>query len=387
MSPAIPNRSYYPSLDGLRGIAILCVISCHNYNFLPFFRFGWIGVDLFFVLSGFLITDILLKTKDHRNFLRNFYIRRSLRIFPLFYLFVILYFSIIPFLAEFHEQYIYFKQHWTMVWFHLINWLYIFHERPNHSLLLGHLWSLSLEEQFYFFWPFIFLIFKKIKHLALAVLLILLICIASRIFSWLYIESDYTNYTFQSMTRIDGLCIGSIIAIGRLQDKSSAQKKFLQFSGVVAVFFLSLAAFSKLTVIQIPYFRLLGYTMISVVFGIVTLIAIERKSRPARFLLESNILKYFGKISYSLYLFHWPVLVFCKMYIPEKLIQIDVSNTSSRFIVASLAFIISILASHLSYFLLEKRILELKDILTSEGFFPRLRQKLRESVFIRSAKQ
>jgi hypothetical protein len=80
--PASHNRIYYPELDGLRGIAILLVIVFHNFGFINYFSFGWLGVDLFFVLSGFLITDILLRTADQPNYLKNFYIRRALRIAP-----------------------------------------------------------------------------------------------------------------------------------------------------------------------------------------------------------------------------------------------------------------------------------------------------------------
>jgi len=76
MNPATANRSYYPALNGLRGVAIILVLCCHHLRFIPHFEFGWVGVDLFFVLSGFLITDILLKTKENKNFLSNFYIRR-----------------------------------------------------------------------------------------------------------------------------------------------------------------------------------------------------------------------------------------------------------------------------------------------------------------------
>ena len=121
MKPATPHRSYYPALDGLRGIAILLVICCHNFDFLPYFKFGWIGVDLFFVLSGFLITDILLKTRDTKHFLRNFYIRRILKIFPLYYGVVLLFFVIAPALQKLHVQTTYYQINQPMLWLHLQN--------------------------------------------------------------------------------------------------------------------------------------------------------------------------------------------------------------------------------------------------------------------------
>src|SRR5512144_2577839 len=102
MKPTTSTRSYYPALDGLRGIAIILVICCHNFDFIPYLRFGWIGVDLFFVLSGFLITDILLQTRDDKNYLQNFYLRRILRIFPLYYGVLLLFFALAPALQALH---------------------------------------------------------------------------------------------------------------------------------------------------------------------------------------------------------------------------------------------------------------------------------------------
>src|SRR5215213_9370124 len=91
------NRAYYPSLDGLRGVASLLVVIYHNFGFINhYFFFGWLGLDIFFVLSGFLITDILLTTLNTKHYLRNFYVRRTLRVFPLYYASLILFLIVLP---------------------------------------------------------------------------------------------------------------------------------------------------------------------------------------------------------------------------------------------------------------------------------------------------
>src|SRR6476660_8253758 len=96
MQAAPAQRTHCPALDGLRGIAILLVVLYHNFGFNSYFNYGWLGVDLFFVLSGFLITDILLNTMNTKNYFRNFYARRVLRIFPLYYLSLFLFIIILP---------------------------------------------------------------------------------------------------------------------------------------------------------------------------------------------------------------------------------------------------------------------------------------------------
>src|SRR5258706_13117265 len=102
MRPGISNRNYYPALDGLRGVAILLVIFHHNFRFMNYFFFGWLGVDLFFVLSGFLITDILLNTVGSPGFLKNFYLRRVFRIFPVYYVALLICLFILPSVKSWH---------------------------------------------------------------------------------------------------------------------------------------------------------------------------------------------------------------------------------------------------------------------------------------------
>ena len=171
---------YYPALDGLRGIAILAVIFRHNFDFLQATKYGWIGVDLFFVLSGFLITGILLKTKTQKNYLATFFVRRILRIFPLYYGAIILFFVLAASAELLRDQYSFYFTNQGMVWFHLQNWLYITKSAPTHRGMFIHFWSLSLEEQFYLVWPFVMLARKQTRHLARLTIIILLASIVFR---------------------------------------------------------------------------------------------------------------------------------------------------------------------------------------------------------------
>ena len=136
-------------LDGFRGLAILLVI---GYHYLNFFSFGWTGVDLFFVLSGFLITGKLVESLDADHYFRNFYIKRILRIVPLYYFILLLFFVLIPFLLpslvsisfnELQHEQIYY---WTFV----VNIYDAIHGWPQNVTLI-HFWSLACEIQFYLF--------------------------------------------------------------------------------------------------------------------------------------------------------------------------------------------------------------------------------------------
>src|SRR5690349_948892 len=110
------QRPYYAGLDGLRGIAILLIIGYHIFDFIPLFNHGWLGVDLFFVLSGFLITDILLKTRGQKGYLKNFYVKRILRIFPVYYLTLVVFIYFLPALVEVPYNADYYGKHQASFW-------------------------------------------------------------------------------------------------------------------------------------------------------------------------------------------------------------------------------------------------------------------------------
>ncbi|HYH16572.1 MAG TPA: acyltransferase, partial [Flavisolibacter sp.] len=137
---------YYPALDGIRGLAILFVVGFHNFSFMPFFEYGWLGVDLFFVLSGFLITNILIKAVGEKNYLKNFYLKRALRIFPLYYGVLFFCFCFLSHFSSLRDNLEYYLEHQFWLWTYFQNWLYIL-EPPETSHFLVHFWSLAVEEQ------------------------------------------------------------------------------------------------------------------------------------------------------------------------------------------------------------------------------------------------
>lgn len=378
------TRSYYPALDGLRGFAILGVLLQHNFSFLPVPKFGWVGVDLFFVLSGFLITEILLKTKEQKSFLPNFYLRRVLRIFPLYYGSLIIFFSFAPLISEFKDQYTYYSSNQGMLWMHLQNWLYIAKPKLDNHTVFSHLWSLSVEEQFYLVWPLIILACNKTKKLAAIIFIALFGSILFRFATWLYLGNGDPNFLLQYMTRIDGLCVGSLIAIWRTSSANAVRGKVVG----LGVTFVSLhaAAFilSKTIFPSLPHFTIFGYSTIAVAFGILLNYLVEKRTSLTKFLFENSPIKGLGKISYGVYIYHWPIFVLFKIFVADRILKLGVSQ---NIVISIAATTLAILVSIASYNLFEKKILALREVLAAENLLKRLRQKLLPLYKSASAKQ
>jgi peptidoglycan/LPS O-acetylase OafA/YrhL len=263
-----------------------------------------------------------------------------------------------------------------MSWLHIQNWLYIIHQKPNDPLLLNHFWSLSVEEQFYLVWPFVILAVKNTRRLSQVACLILITCILSRFSSWLSFGDGYTNFSFQYMTRLDGLCIGSLIAIWRFGSYEQTKKKVIRLGLSVFSIHLVLFILARTVFTSLPHFRFLGYTSIATIFGIIVFFAIEKRNVYSKFLLENSVLRYFGKISYGLYVFHWPVLILFKIYFLSWVINNGFSYNAGYKVVSLTALAVAVLVSIASYHLFEKKMLTLKDIITEEGFFTRAWKKL-----------
>ncbi len=360
MTPTIINKHHYPALDGLRGIAILLVVFLHNFRSMNYFFFGWLGVDLFFVLSGFLITNILLNTLDNPHFLRNFYIKRVLRIFPLYYLILVICLFILPAIPGLRVDMRYYINNQLWQWTYLQNWLYIF-KKPFGSQMILHTWSLAVEEQFYLVWPVTILLIKRPKVLLAIVVCLLLIVSISRFILWNYHIEDLAYSSLYTFTRIDGICIGCMVAI-LMRVKPNFLKKY------TAIIVLLMAAvnfgfyfINNQRSFTLPYLAFAGYTTFAILFGILIHGAVTGESKLIQFLLNNRPLKFFGKISYGLYVYHWPVYILLfPLFVSVTSKNINLSQRYFETTSAIIVTIIAIFISVLSYHFFEKPFLKLK---------------------------
>lgn len=301
----IPGR--ISELDGVRGIAVLLVIVYHAVLFNPSLEsylpamtpYAHAGVDLFFVLSGFLITGILLGTKDRRGYFRNFYAKRAMRIWPLYYLLLAITFVVVPLLASHvnlasgESDLIHGQSRWAYLLL-IQNWLYRIDSGPK---LLSMTWSLAIEEQFYILWPALVALCKPKK---LGYILCFVVILSAPFRFWAGAHG-FTGEEIYRMTwfRLDGLALGSLMALWT-RDESFDLARSLRFG---------LAA---LTVGVLGFFFSPPWLLDTAVsFGCAGLLttalwcAITRS--PAGVIFRLSGLRFLGLISYCLYLVHQPM--------------------------------------------------------------------------------
>ena len=352
------SRQHYPALDGLRGIAILFIVIYHNFGYIDkYFFFGWLAVDLFFVMSGFLITDILLNAVGHKNFLRNFYLRRVLRIFPLYYLSLFIFLIVLPRLPI-ESGIKYYTDNQVWLWTYLQNWLYIF-KPPVQTNTLNHLWSLAVEEQFYLLWPLAILLIKKPRLLLVFISLLLMATLGLRLWIWMHHLSGFAYYNLYTFTRIDGICIGCMVALLRrinlnfLKKYTSAIVLFFAIMNFIFFFLNRLYEFS------FPYLALAGYTTFAMMLGLLVNQAVTKETKLINFIFNIPLLKFFGRISYGFYIFHWPIYLLLSPYLSQWLKGFT-GGWITQYIVSLLATMIAVVLSWLSFNYFEKYFLKMK---------------------------
>src|ERR1700722_12473750 len=198
------HKEYYPALDGLRAYAALAVLAYHTT--IACFWPGWVGVHFFFVLSGFLITGILLKSKEASNYFKVFYARRFLRIFPVYYL-VLLSVIIVAVIAGRNIQsvwyYVFYVQNFKLAYH---NW-----DISTFPKWLNHTWTLAIEEQFYIFFPLL-VRFLKEKALVIACFLLIALSVFTRYYLSVRLPLNTINWG-NTISNLDFLSAGALLAI------------------------------------------------------------------------------------------------------------------------------------------------------------------------------
>lgn len=310
MSYLSKDKEWYPSINGWRSVGVILVIFSHlNIKYPVFDRFsdnliwgtitsfihdGNLGVNVFFIVSGFLISSLLIE--EERNFkkisIRKFYMRRFLRIFPAYYFLLLVYF-----ILQLYDVIEISDRSWftSLVFIKYINWFM--------EYLTSHLWSLSIEENFYLLFPLLFLLGDKFRKRV--VIFLFLMPPISRV---VYHFSDHmwiNNLSFTS--RIDAICIGCFCAFYKdwiLEKIGKSWKNwfYLAVIGMFSLRFLNMLSYRfELEILFVPFGVTYG-TFANVFIALIIMYSIYGPQKWLYRFLNTRIMTFIGMISYSLYL-------------------------------------------------------------------------------------
>ncbi|MBV1911525.1 MAG: acyltransferase [Kangiellaceae bacterium] len=353
-------------LNSFRFFAFFAVFLFH----LDFFEFGYMGVHAFFVLSGFLLTPIIIKMNEHlptKRYFINFYGRRSLRIFPLYFFYLIL-ISLIAYISIEHFEYdvnnrlaraldqMVYAATYTYNFFAMSS-------SYEQTQTVTHFWSLAVEEQFYLIWPFvIYLIHKSSVKRALLIIIVSGPMIRFLLAQLVMVNNgagfndvDMVVYSF-TLSNFDAFAIGGYFA---LYGKNTSNLKILaMFLALVVIGFVTdymsgvkfdLRSFGYSSFMKDSYKYIWAFSLFSTLFALILVNIRDKVFLPIIF--ENKIIAYLGKISYGLYVYHFPLVYF----VGHELSHI------SFYVRAPIILALTIIISVLSYHLLEQRFLDAKD--------------------------
>jgi peptidoglycan/LPS O-acetylase OafA/YrhL len=342
-----PHLQYQPALDGLRALAVLAVIAYHDNS--SWARGGFLGVDAFFVLSGFLITTLLvLEYRRHAGVgLVGFWGRRARRLLPALLL-VLLFVT-------------WYTQHFVTPWerasvrddgiaslFYVANWRFILDKQSYFTLFsaaspLRHTWSLAIEEQFYLVWPLVVLACLRLARGSTRLLAI--VCAVGAglsivLMSVAYQAGDPSRAYYGTDTRAHALLIGALLALLLLIEHPPRRLRACFVVAAPVALVAMLLAFHRVSDVDPAYYHG-GSAVFAVIVAVV--IAGAMFAGPARRVLAIPGLPWIGRLSYGLYLWHWPIIVWI---VPTR---VHVGTTALNLIRLGLTFLFAIT----SYYLVE----------------------------------
>ncbi len=350
------------SLDGLRAYSALAVLAFHTG--IIHFWYGWVGVQFFFVISGFLISGILMDSRSAVNYFSTFYARRFLRIFPIYYacLAAVLLYCLVRHLP--HRDF----------WWYLLyvqNFKLAF-DKWNVSFprMFDHTWSLAIEEQFYIFFPLL-VRYLKDKYLVIVCFFIIFAAILVRyVLSIIYPGNPIV--WANTVSSMDFLSAGVIIAISMNYGKLELLKKFLVYTTLVLLAAYSIVLYQHwhTTIFHVPFdlTDLHGqffFVLLLPITSLVIVSLIQSKSsgiwrKVKHYIFENKAITYIGKISYGLYLFHFPVFWLVDDHLQRYGIAVDYNGSATTYLVAICKILITFLVAVLSWNFFETRVLRYK---------------------------
>ncbi|KIS36266.1 acyltransferase family protein [Haemophilus influenzae] len=343
---------YRPEIDGLRAIAVISVIIYHlNENWLSG---GFLGVDIFFVISGFLITGIIITEIQQNSFsLKQFYTRRIKRIYPAF----ITVMALVSFIASaifIYNDFNKLRKTIELAIAFLSNFYLgltqgYFDLSANENPVL-HIWSLAVEEQYYLIFPLILILaykkFREIKVLFIITLILFFILLATSFVSANFYKEvlHQPNIYYLSNLRFPELLVGSLLAI--YHNLSASKQASKQASNVIAIL-STLLLFSCLFLMNNDIAYIPGITLILPCIFTALIIHTTSQNNIIKLCLSNKVIVFIGKISYSLYLYHWIFIAFAYYITGEK----QINNQSIAIVI-----VLTIIFSVLSYYLIEQPI-------------------------------
>lgn len=344
---------FLPALDGIRGVAVLAVVLYHStllcgFEFIawaPVVRWGWAGVEMFFVLSGFLITRILLNTRHQNGYWVKFLARRALRIFPAYYLCLVMVWLLVPMVSDAFASsdvrgqlfyYLVYLQNWKIAFDGWPDWPYV-----------AHFWSLAVEEQFYLAWPLVVLALGRSQLVRVCLLLI----VASVLFGVMVTFHDDIRALMgyvSTFAQLYALCAGSVLA-------AIPKARLAAWFGSSARVAMLLAALAALWFVSLKLF------VVAATAATVAAIAAGRNPVLLDRALNSTVLRWFGKYSYGIYLLHYPLLGVMFDNLGEHIqASMQMSPNATAIGVAGLVTALVALIAFLQFTLVERHFLRMK---------------------------
>lgn len=347
------------SLDGLRGWAAILVLWAHFplvdgglifkylHDFSKAISAGYIGVDIFFALSGFLITRILLKEKDKGELsFKLFYVKRSLRIFPLYYLVILL----VGVTISWKDL------GWVATY--LSNYYFAYNDVMN---AMRHTWSLCVEEHYYFFWPIIIKYLSRDRAYFVIKFVFPSIALVCAIYYLSFVPNGGELVFRATNVRILTLALGSLLAFKENEIRNISLAKT-----EVSIFILSIGLVSTHFIIFLPlrlFFMFLSSSFLSYFILVFILTsAFTDKNKIILSVVDNKLMKFFGKISYGLYLYHLPIFVYLGVSHLQK-------NNIVSIETALLLLLLCIGIPIISFYTFEKPLLKLKENYTKKFHF------------------